>query len=91
MWYQLDVVSTGTVLQIAVCLLLTKPWGLMGEQLAAVPTLRLKAQGALKIFAGKEVFPEIRVPGVVTESLGLNSPESNVSGAIPWYSRFFLH
>lgn len=68
-------------------MLVTKPWGLMGERIAAVPTLRLvyHADGPVRVLAGTD-FPEIRLPGMKPGQL----QENDVSSAIPWAVRFFL-
>lgn len=74
-------------MQVTIVLLLTKPWGLLGERIASVPTLRLRyrPEGAMRLLAGSD-FPEIRVPGMKPGQL----QEREVSSAIPWAVRFFL-
>jgi hypothetical protein len=66
--------------QVAVLLLLTKPWGLMGERLAVIPTLRINLrQGAL---AAVEM-PSISVTPV-------KHADGEASSSIPWFMRLFL-
>ena len=74
-------------MQVAVVLLMTKPWGLLGESIACTPTLRLRyrPEGAMRLLAGSD-FPEIRVPGMKPGQLH----ERDVSSAIPWAVRYFL-
>jgi hypothetical protein len=71
---------------------MTKPWGFMGEKLAEAPTLRVRyrPEGLLKQLTGTEVFPEIKLPGVTPENLGLSCEESNGTNGVPWYIRYFL-
>lgn len=74
-------------LQVALLVLATKPWGLMGERIANVPTVRVKVrpEGAMRVLAGTE-FPELRLPGMKPGQL----QEKEVSSAIPWVVRYFL-
>ena len=74
-------------LQVALLVLATKPWGLMGERIANVPTVRVKVrpEGAMRVLAGTE-FPELRLPGMKPGQL----QEKEVSSVIPWVVRYFL-
>jgi hypothetical protein len=74
-------------MQVALLMLMTKPWGLMGERIADVPTLRLRyrAEGALRVLSGVD-FAEIRLPGMKPGQL----QEKDISSSIPWLVRYFL-